>query len=161
MQALASLEKAGGEYIARFERHLKHEVEQAWSWLTHNDKLSQWFSELSVEDLREGGIIKFDMRNGTFIDMRIIEVVSNSVLSYTWGEDSVRFELSSEPGGCRMLLIEKIGKITDHTPKDLAGWHVCLDVIEALLDGRTIESRMDLWAVEHEKYKALIAGVNN
>ena len=53
-----------------------------------------------------------------------------------WGEDRVRFEYP-EAEGCRLVLIETITKITDHTPKDIAGWDVCLDAIEALLDGRT------------------------
>lgn len=49
-------------------------------------------------------------------------------------------------------MIEKIKMITNHTPKDLAGWHVCLDVIHALLDGRSIASREDEWKKWYEKY---------
>lgn len=52
-----------------------------------------------------------------------------------------------------MVLTERITSITDHTPKDIAGWDVCLDVIEALLDERTMESRKDAWAVKYELYK--------
>jgi hypothetical protein len=52
-----------------------------------------------------------------------------------------------------LLLIEKITKITSHTPKDLAGWHVCLDVIEALLDDRTLESREVEWKAWFDKYQ--------
>lgn len=109
------------------------------------------FSELRVDELREGGVIKFDMGNGTFEEMEILDLEMQSVLEYTWGEDVVRFELSHEPNGCLLVLKEKINTITAHTPRDLAGWHVCLDVIQALMDGRTIERREE-WKIWYEKY---------
>ncbi|MFE0560352.1 SRPBCC family protein [Paenibacillus sp. NPDC058910] len=136
----------------RFERRLKHSAEKVWSYLTDNDKLTQWFSELKVEDLRQGGRITFDMQDGTFEEFEITDYRELSVLEYTWGEDRVRFELYPEPEGCRLVLIETITKITDHTPKDIAGWDVCLDVIGALLDGRTLESRKEAWSEKYEQY---------
>lgn len=128
--------------------------------MTENDKLAKWFSELRVDDLREGGIIKFDMQDGTFEELEIIELKIFSVLEYTWGEDLVRFELYPEPEGCRLVLIEQIKKITSHTPKDIAGWDVCLDVIEALLDSRTIDSRKDIWKIKYEKYVQVIENLS-
>lgn len=154
---LAVVEQVPGGYRARFERRLKHPVEKVWSYLTENDKLAKWFAELSVDDLREGGVIKFDMQDGTFEELRIIELKPYSVLEYMWGEDQIRFELYPEAEGCRLVLIERIHKLTDHTPKDLAGWHVCLDAIIALLDGGEIESREDEWKGWYEKYSALLA----
>ncbi|MGG4344102.1 SRPBCC family protein [Paenibacillus lautus] len=136
----------------RFERRFKHSVEKVWSYLTDNDKLTQWFSELKVEDLRQGGRITFDMQDGTFEEFEITDYRELSVLEYTWGEDRVRFELYPEAEGCRLVLIETITKITDHTPKDIAGWDVCLDVIKALLEGRTLESRKDAWSEKYEQY---------
>jgi uncharacterized protein YndB with AHSA1/START domain len=153
---LADLQPAQGGYLARFERHWHHAVEDVWSWLTENDKLVQWFPELEVEELREGGRIKFNMPDGTFLTMDIIAFIPNEVLGYTWAEDRVRFELYAEPnGGCRLVFSEHLHKITAHTPRDLAGWHVCLDVIEALMEGRTIASRKNVWGVWYEKYKEL------
>ncbi len=158
---LAKIEKVENRYIARFERHFKYSVNDVWSYLTENEKLAKWFSELIVDELREGGIIKFDMQDGTFEEMSITELKMNSVLEYTWGEDIVRFELSDESEGCQLVLVEKISKITDHTPRDLAGWHVCLDVIEALLNGRTVESRREEWNKWYEKYVEAVNKVVN
>jgi uncharacterized protein YndB with AHSA1/START domain len=158
---LAVIQQAEKGYIARFERHLKYSVEKVWASLTENDKLAKWFSELEVDSLREGGIIKFNMPDGTFKKLEIIELKIDSVLEYTWGEDRIRFELYPEPAGCRLLLIEEINKVTDHTPKDLAGWHVCLDAIIALLDGKTLEFRENEWKTQYEQYKQLIANYNN
>lgn len=157
---LAQIEKVKNGYTARYERHLKHSVKEVWSYLTDNDKLPQWFSELRVDELREGGVIKFDMGDGTFEEMKIIELKMHSVLEYTWGEDIVRFELSQEQDGCSLVLIEKIHTITDHTPRDLAGWHVCLDVIAVLLDRKTID-RKDEWKKWYEKYIQAVNLVKN
>src|SRR5690625_1060056 len=142
---IAILNQVENGYTATFERHLLHSVNQVWAMLTENEKLKEWFSELSVDDLREGGVIKFDMQDGTFEEMEILELKMNAILEFTWDKDIVRFELYPESKGCRLVFIEKISTITDHTPRDLAGWHVCLDVIQALLDDNTIESRKADW----------------
>ncbi|QQZ09683.1 SRPBCC family protein [Heyndrickxia vini] len=149
---LASIQKVEDHYVAKFERQLQHPVEKVWAMLTDNQKLSKWFSELRVKDLRKGGMMLFDMQDGTFEEMEITEFEMYSILEYTWAEDNVRFELYKEQDGCLLILNETINKMTNHTPKDLAGWHVCLDVISALLDGRTIESRKNEWEKWYVKY---------
>ncbi|ETI69955.1 SRPBCC family protein [Neobacillus vireti] len=155
---IAKIEKKEIGCIARFERHLEHSVEEVWSWLTENEKLAQWFNELQVGELREGGFMRFDMPDGTVEELEITELKKHAVFEFSWWVDSVRFELAIESNGCKLVLIERIEKITDHTPKDLAGWHVCLDVIVALMDGRTI-ARMEEWKKWFEEYKQVIGEV--
>jgi len=157
---LAVIQQTENGYTARFERRLKHPVEKVWAMLTENGKLAKWFSELHVEDLREGGTISFNMGDGTFETMTIQELKLYEVLEYTWAKDIVRFELYPEQDGCRLVLIEKITQITSHSSKDLAGWHVCLDVIEALLDGKNIDNRREYWEAWHEKYVSLVSGLS-
>lgn len=152
---LAIIQPAKSGFKATFERYYGHAVEDVWAYLTDNEKLKQWFAELHVEELREGGVIKFDMQDGTFEEMAITSFAAGSVLAYTWGEDHVRFELFPEPKGCKLLLIEEIARITSHTPRDLAGWHVCLEVIRELLDGQPVEPRKPQWEGWYEQYKAL------
>ncbi len=155
---LAVIQKVGDGYIARFDRHLKHSVEKVWSVLTENDKLAKWFPELSVDDLSEGGVIKFELPNGTSDELRITELKMFSVLEYSWWGDSVRFELYSEPEGCNLVLKRKIKTITDHTSKDIAGWHVCLDVIDALLNDSTI-GREERWRIVYQQYIQVFQGL--
>ncbi|QGQ93559.1 SRPBCC family protein [Paenibacillus psychroresistens] len=157
---IAVIKKAEEGYTARYERNLQHSVEKVWAGLTENDKLAKWFSELEVDSLRKGGTIKFNMPDETFIGLEIIELTLNSVLEFTWDEGIVRFELYPEPEGCCLILIEKMAKITDHTPRDLAGWHVCLAVLGLLLDGKTLESRENEWKIQFELYKELIDNLN-
>lgn len=155
---IAKIEKKQRGYIARFERHVEHSVGEVWSWLTENEKLAQWFNELRVGELCEGGFMKFEMPDGTFEDLEITELKKHAVFEFSWWVDSVRFELTPVSNGCKLVLIERIENITDHTTKDLAGWHVCLDVIVALMDGRTI-ARMEEWKKWYEEYKQVIGEV--
>ncbi|WP_342540588.1 SRPBCC family protein [Heyndrickxia sp. FSL K6-6286] len=156
---LATIKKVDDYYIARYEHHFPHDLEKVWRMLTDNEELKKWFSELRVADLREGGLITFNMGDGTFAEMQITELKMYSVLEYTWAADRVRFELYKEPEGCLLIFIETIKEITNHTPKDLAGWHVCLQVIQALLDGRTVQSRKHEWEIWYEKYKQAIKSI--
>ncbi|MFE4709564.1 SRPBCC family protein [Paenibacillus sp. NPDC056722] len=153
---IASIEKTEAGYTARFDRHYIFPVTEVWSWLTENDKLSQWFPELRVKDLREGGSLIFDMPSGTAITMEITDFTPHAVLEFTWGADLVRFELSPEQQGCHLVLIERLGKVTGHTAKDLAGWQVCLEVFSSLMEGKSLESRDDEWKKWYEKYQLLL-----
>lgn len=149
---IAEIQKVDSSYTATFDRRLNHSIESVWAMLTKNEELEKWFSELRVDELREGGFIKFAMGDGTYEEMEILELKRYSILEFTWGEDIVRFELQKMQGGCQLVLIEKITAITIHTPRDLAGWHVCLDVIEELLDGKTLCDRKAAWEKWYVKY---------
>lgn len=155
--SLAVIEKAERGFNVQFERRMKHSASKVWSMLTENEQLAKWFPELSVDNLWDGGSMKFAMQDGTYKEMEITELREQSVLEYTWGDDLVRFELYPMPEGSHLVLIEKVTTLTSHTPRDLAGWDVCLDVIEALLDGRTIDSRMDIWSIKYEQYQEVLS----
>lgn len=157
---LAVIQKVEDGYVARFERHLKHSVEKVWSAITENDKLAEWFPELSVVNLSEGGTMKFDFPDGNSDELHITELKTDSELEYTWWGDTVRFELYPETNGCRLVLKRTIKTISNHTSKDLAGWHVCLDVIQALLNSQKMESRVEHWEKWYPQYVQLIAEVS-
>ncbi|WP_427137837.1 SRPBCC family protein [Psychrobacillus psychrodurans] len=152
---IATIQNEQGIYLARFERQFDHSVETVWEMLTDNEKLKQWFDELEIVDLRQDGLIQFDMQDGSYEDMKILDYEPLKTLVVEWGQDIASFELSSLSNGCKLVFVETISTITEHTPKDLAGWHVCLDVIKALLDGNSIK-REDDWKIWFQKYKELL-----
>lgn len=151
----AEIEKVENGCTAIFKRLLPHTVEEVWAALTENDKLEKWFSNLQVTVLRKNGTIKFNMNDGSgeFIDMKILNFEKGSVLEYEWGEGSVRFELSPQSEGCLLVLSDIFPAITGHTAKDISGWHICLDVFAALLNGVLIEFPMDEWQKVYAQYK--------
>lgn len=153
---LAVIKKVHNGHVATYERHFPHPVADVWAMLVVNEKLAQWFAELSIEDLRKDGLIKFDMQDGTYETMSILELEPEAVLAFTWGNDEVRFELSAAEAGCKLIFTEILYSITEHTPKDLAGWHVCLDVIALLLNGQMMEARREQWEKVYPEYVKLV-----
>ncbi len=158
---MAVLEKMASGYIAIYERPLKHSVTEVWGGLTQNDKLKIWMSNLEVAELKHGGTVKFNYNDGsgTSIDMKITDYEENSILEFEWGKNRVRFELTPASDGCIMVMKEFITVFNEHTSKDLAGWHVCLDLLTNLLNGQTPDFSMDEWQKWHKKYKTLLTEV--
>ncbi|HFU7086027.1 TPA: SRPBCC family protein [Bacillus cereus] len=150
---IAEIVKLTDGYIVKFERQFAYTVEEVWSVLTENSKLKKWMSNLQIENLKTNGVIKFDMMDGSFINIDIIECQQNSVLEFTWDKDRVRFEIHKEDNGTLLLLKEYIHVLTDHTPKDIAGWHICLDLFSAVLEGEEKEFSKDKWQQWFEIYK--------
>ncbi|WKA53835.1 SRPBCC family protein [Planococcus shixiaomingii] len=142
-------------YTATFERQFEASLEQVWAMLTDNEQLQLWFSELRVEKLEKGGFLSFNMGDGTFDNMTITDYQEGKIMAFEWAEDEVRFEIEQEGSGTKLKLIEFISRFTPHTARDLAGWHVCLDVIEALLEGKSIEREKE-WELEYPEYQRLV-----
>ncbi|GLV66492.1 hypothetical protein Bmyc01_51610 [Bacillus mycoides] len=156
---LAQIEKQTDGYIIKFERQFPNTIEEVWSVLTENSKLKKWMSNLQIENLKTGGIIKFDMMDGSFLNIDILECQLNSVLEFTWDKDRVRFEIHKEENGSLLLLKEYIHELTDHTPKDIAGWHICLDLFSSVLEEEEKEFSENEWQQWFGKYKDKIQEV--
>lgn len=156
---LANIKKENGVVTAVYERRLNHPVHEVWAYLTENNKLKEWFSELEIRELKVGGEIWFDLQDGTFEKMDIIDLIPEKLFAFTWDKNAVRFELSTTENGCQLIFKEYLYEISEHTPKDLAGWHVCLDVVAALLRGQYIENRKAHWEKWYPQYQKALREV--
>lgn len=125
-----------------------------WDMLTVNKELQKWFSELSIEELRVGGKILFDMQNGEYEIMEILSLEEQTSFSFTWDKDIVAFELEGDGNETTLTLIEQIKNVTDHTPRDLAGWHCCMDGIRELCEG--VEYKQN-WEILYNRYKKILS----
>ncbi|KPN95908.1 SRPBCC family protein [Lysinibacillus sp. ZYM-1] len=156
---LATIEKQSNRHVAKFKRPLPHSVDAVWAAITNNEMLQKWMSNLEILDLRKNGKMHFNMNDGTdaYEKIDITDYAENEVLEFDWGRDTVRFELSSTDKGTLLLLVETLQELTEHTPKDLAGWHICLDLLTDLLDGIEQQSfPMDAWQQRFYEYKELV-----
>ncbi|KKZ92964.1 hypothetical protein B4147_2200 [Bacillus wiedmannii] len=156
---IAEIQKVTDGYIVKFERQFPYKIEEVWSVLTENSKLKKWMSNLQIESLKTNGVIKFDIMDGSFINIDILECQVNAVLEFTWGKDRVRFEIHKEENGTLLLLKEYIHDLTDHTPKDIAGWHICLDLFSSVLKGEEKEFSKDGWQQWFEIYNVKVLEV--
>jgi uncharacterized protein YndB with AHSA1/START domain len=150
----AHIKKLDEGYRASLTLTLASSPEDVWNMFIDNEKLNKWFDELQMFDPREGGTLRFDKGDGTFEDLEIYEFEEQSVLAFDWFGERVKFHLTSNEANTLLNFTEEFRTITDQTAKDIAGWHVCLLVIEGLLDGPEVEDRMSEWHPLYEKYKA-------
>ncbi|MGE8034988.1 SRPBCC family protein [Lysinibacillus sp. NPDC093692] len=159
---LATIQKQQINYGVKFNRPLSHSVDTIWAVLTENGKLQKWMNNLEIIDLRKNGKIHFNMNDGTdtYMEITITDYVEKEVLEFDWGKDTVRFELSPTSSGSILVLLESIGELTEHTPKDLAGWHICLGLLSDLLNGTVHEAfPEEEWRKWFAEYKQLVHDV--
>jgi uncharacterized protein YndB with AHSA1/START domain len=121
----------GTRPAVRLERQLPDPPEIVWRALTERDQLRSWFPcDVIVEgdDWVPGAAITFPFPPDV-IDMtltgEVLEVDQPNLLVYTWGDETLRFELSESDGGTRLALIDELPG--PHAARNAAGWDVCLD----------------------------------
>jgi len=158
-EMMANIKKLDEGYRASMTLTLASSIEDVWTMFVNNEKLKQWFDELTMVEPREGGMIRFDMGDGSSEDLTIYDFKEASELSFDWFGDRVKFQMSTDQANTLLTFTEEFRSITDQTAKDIAGWHVCLLVIEGLLDGPKVEDRMSEWHPLYERYKEQLAAL--
>jgi uncharacterized protein YndB with AHSA1/START domain len=138
----------------RLERQLTDPPSVVWSALTERDRLADWFpSDVEVEGGRwvAGAAIRF-VFPPEVIDMtlegRVIEVDEPHVLSFNWGDDLLRFELSASGTGTRLVLIDELPG--SWAARNAAGWDECLDRLAGLEGGPGWRPRFEAYAAAFE-----------
>ncbi|RKQ13601.1 SRPBCC domain-containing protein [Ureibacillus endophyticus] len=160
---LAKLLKNDNGFSAVYERQYSKPVEFVWALLVNNENFKHWMDHLEITDLSKGGNINFNYNDGSgkFEKFIITDYVEGSVLEFEWGEDIVRFEVLPSDQGSKLVMTEFINNLTDHTPKDLAGWHVCLLRFSNLVNDLPDDVPEKEWEKWYEEYKKLVEEVKS
>src|SRR5437764_613415 len=150
------LEQTGDRWQLHFTRRLPHPPGKLWRALTEPDHLKPWSPNDIEGERKEGATVRHVFRNDEAPDMtgEILVFQPPAVLEFTWGDDTLRFELRAEDDGRTTVLdfvdvLEDVGKAA----RDGAGWHVKFDALEAHLRGEAApDDEMDQWQPVHERY---------
>lgn len=150
-----SLEPIGDRWRLRFVRPLRHPVDRVWTALTDPAELAAWFPQTVTTAWTVGGPITFGSEpSGTFAG-EVLRCEPPRLLEFTWGTDVLRFELEPSDEGCVLTLLDTFAE-RGKGARDAAGWHVCLDSLEAALDGGPDGGPLDdpgsRWAAVHPDY---------
>jgi uncharacterized protein YndB with AHSA1/START domain len=146
-----------GLYEFRLERLIPRPVEKVWAALTIPERLADWLGPVADLDLRLGGRFMvwfpndgadphaspFDADNA--VRGVITEYDPPHVLAFDWNETACderhRFELSAEPGGCRLVFTTVSLRQTTPGMRALcvagssAGWRLMIDDLVRSLGG--------------------------
>ena len=135
-----------GHLILRFERFVGQPAAKVWRALTEPDRLAAWFPTEVHADLTLGGRHRFGFRCGGNPIGTVTSIDPPHELEFCWGEDLIRVTLTPVPGGC-LLVLSDVYDDRSRSARDAAGWHTCLDLLEAHLSGRTpVWSQQERWA---------------
>jgi uncharacterized protein YndB with AHSA1/START domain len=140
----ATLETVNGLPTLRFERRLAHPPEKVWKALTDPSELTHWFPQDLDGTFEPGAKLRFAFRgeppvlDGNVIadfTGEVLELDPPRLLAYSWGEDVLRWSLTPDGDGCLLVFTDTFREL-GKAARDGAGWHVCLEGLEALLAGK-------------------------
>ena len=136
----ARIEKDGENWTLVLVRELRHSPEKVWKALTDPAQLREWAPFEADANLgKAGATVKLTTVGAPkphVTETKVTRADAAKVLEYAWGGNEVRWELETLGGGTRLTLWAKIDR--RFISMGAAGWHVCLDVLDRLLDGTPI-----------------------
>jgi uncharacterized protein YndB with AHSA1/START domain len=135
----AQVRKDGENWTLILVRELRHVPEKVWAALTDPAHLREWAPFEADGSLGTVGTVKLTTV-GTptphISENRVTRADAPKVLEYNWGAQELRWELEAITDGTRLTLWHKIDR--RFISWGAAGWHICFDVLERLLDGTPI-----------------------
>ncbi|GAB2692535.1 SRPBCC domain-containing protein [Thalassiella azotivora] len=158
----------GERTVLRFERRLAHPPEKVWRALTESEHLRYWFPADVVGERCPGAALTFPFWPDVVERHGIEDAVLPGelrvwdpprTLELTWDTDLLRWELEPVGGATHLVLTTWVGAVSGPSVEsNLAGYHVCLDTLEQLLDTGTATpvAQADPSALE-ERYRALVS----
>jgi uncharacterized protein YndB with AHSA1/START domain len=143
----------GDRWTLVFVRDLRHAPDRVWTALTEPDQLSAWAPYTADRSLARTGDATLTMFAGADeeadrLPASVTRAEPPHLLEYTLGPDFLRWELEPVDAGTRLTLSHTVAG-RDWLPKVAAGWHLCLDVAERLLDERPVTPIRGEDAMEH------------
>jgi uncharacterized protein YndB with AHSA1/START domain len=140
----AVLQDEQGRSILRFERALRHPPERVWEALTERSELGAWHPSPFEFERFVGGVVTYhEVADGPSMPPgEVREYEPPRLLSYTWDQDLLRWELQPQDDGTLLVLTHTFDD-RFKAARDAAGWHLCLIALEAALDGRKARGTSD------------------
>ncbi len=158
---LGTLSESADGWTLHFTRQLEQPPAAVWRAFAEPELVEQWFPTTIEGELRTGAPLRFGFKGHDVEPMagEVLEAAAPHLLVFTWGPDTLRFEMSDCDGGTRLslsVLLEAQGKAA----RDGAGWHECLGRVAGALagsrDGATGATGAggDTWGDVHPAYVA-------
>jgi uncharacterized protein YndB with AHSA1/START domain len=128
-----------GKWVLTMRRELPHPPEVVWPMLTEPDRLARWSPVVPDRPLdTTGPATSRETPDAVPVDAEVLTCDPPRKLVHRWGGDVLHWTLESTNEGCRLTLEHVFADRAQH-PSFSAGWHICLAVLEVVLDGHDVE----------------------
>ncbi len=147
----ATLVETGEKPILRFERFLPRSVEEVWRAVTDPEQMRSWFpTRIEIDRWEVGATLThhFDDQPFEALPGKVLEYDEPRRVVFTWGEDTIGFELDAAQGGTVFVLTEQLGAST--AARNAAGWEVCLERLTTGAVGEGWEPRFVRYRTAYE-----------
>ncbi|MFD6951705.1 ATPase [Nocardiopsis sp. TSRI0078] len=124
-----------GTPVLHFTRRYPHPRSAVWAALTTGKALSRWFPCQVEIDARQGGSLTLAFPDEEPETVPVTEFDPPRTLAFRWAGEDLRWTLEEDGDGCVLRLSNTVADPA-WTANTAAGWDVCLDVLDAVLDGR-------------------------
>ena len=144
----ATLISTGEKPVLRFERFLPRPIAEVWRAVTDPAEMKAWFpTRIDIDRWEVGATFTHHFEEDAFgpLPGRVLECDEPHRLVFTWGDDTIGFDLSATEGGTTFVLTEELA--APHAARNAAGWEVCL---ERLVEGVADED----WKPRFDRYSA-------
>jgi len=157
----ARIEKDGETWALVLVRELRHPPERVWQALTDPAQLREWAPFDADGSLGTTGatvnLTTVGAPKPMVSEATVRRAEAPRLLEYNWGGFDLRWELEALGDGTRLTLWTNIER--RYIAMGAAGWHVCFDVLDRLLDGDPIgrivgpdAMKFDGWQRLHVEY---------
>jgi uncharacterized protein YndB with AHSA1/START domain len=148
----ATLLKAGARPVLRLERHLPKPVETVWRAVTDPTEMRAWFpTRIEIDTWKVGAELThhFDEHDIDPLPGTVIEWDPPRRVSFTWGADTISFELTpAQDGGTIFVLTEELS--ANVAARNAAGWESCLDRLEHGAESGAWQPRFEQYVASFE-----------
>ena len=136
----AQVRKGGDKWTLILVRELRHSPEKVWQALIDPAQLSEWAPFDADGNLGTAGakvnLTTIGAPSPHVTETTVIRADKPKTLEYNWGGFEMRWQLQPTAGGTRLTLWTNIDR--RFMAWAAAGWHICFDVLDHMLDGHPI-----------------------
>jgi hypothetical protein len=137
---VAHIHKDGEKWTLVLVKQLRHSPEKVWQALIDPAQLHEWAPFDADSSLGTAGttvkLTTVGLATPRITETTVKRADAPELLEYTWGDFNMRWELEAIGSGTRLTLWINIGR--PYIAMGAAGWHICFDVLDNLLDGTPI-----------------------
>ena len=154
----AEVRKDGNTWTLVLVRELHHPAMKVWQALTDPAQLREWAPFDADRNLGATGPVKLSTVGAPaphVSETSVTRAEAPRVLEYSWGGGDLRWVLEPLGNGTRLTLWHNIDR--RFMSWGAAGWHICFDVLERLLDGEPIGRMVGPETMHFEGWQRLTA----
>lgn len=155
----ARVKKEGEKWTLVLERELKHPPAKVWTALTDPEHLRRWApfdADRSLGAVGTATLSTVGAPKPMVSETKVTRADEPQLLEFSWGGQDIRWEL--EPlgaSGTRLTLWHNIDR--RFIAMGAAGWHLCIDVLDRLIEGEPIGRIVGADAMKNEGWQRLHA----